>query len=184
MITISCPHCQTPLTFADEQAGMSGPCRGCGQILTVPPPPSPYAGMAAAVPAAPAGVLPFSGAQGMQNGAQEEVKLNVVFWIVAAIGGVCTFGFLVPFLWWYSRRYPRFIDPLGVTLRSGRRFEWTELESVNRVSVSSSGIPTVSDALHLKFPRLLIGYNPALFQDGRRHHATMRSYIELAFNRR
>lgn len=183
MITMSCPHCQTPLTFADEQAGLSGPCRGCGQTVTVPPPPAAYAGMVATGPVAPAGALAIPGAQAVQAGAQEEVKLNAVFWIVAAIGAFFTFGLLAPFLWWYSRRYPRFIDPSGVTLRSGRRFEWTELESVNRVSVTSSGIPTVNDALHLKFPGLLIGYNPALFQDGRRHHATMRAYIERAFVR-
>ncbi|MEQ9321410.1 MAG: hypothetical protein RIF41_19760 [Polyangiaceae bacterium] len=111
-----------------------------------------------------------------------EVELAPTFWVVAIIGGVFTFGLLVPFLWWYAQRYPKVIDPEGVTLRDGRRFSWTELESVNRVSVRQSGIQTVTDALHLQFPGLLIGYNPALFVNGRQHHALMRGYIAAANN--
>jgi hypothetical protein len=110
-----------------------------------------------------------------------EIELAPTFWIVCIIGGVCTLGLLVPFLWWYARRYPKQIDPEGVTLRDGRRFAWTQLESVNRVSVRQSGIATVTDALHLKFPGLLIGFNPALFVDGRQHHATMRDYIAKSY---
>ena len=32
----TCPHCRRTSTIADEFAGQSGPCAGCGRIITVP----------------------------------------------------------------------------------------------------------------------------------------------------
>lgn len=211
MISMTCPHCQSALRFQEQSLGQSGPCFACGGNVTVassdaamvamqPAAPVPYSQPAAAMVAQdPAPPVPYAQpAQAMvgayaplaqpgqasnlpQQGAQEEVRLNVVFWIVVAIGCLFTLGLIGLFIWWYSRRYPQFIDPMGVTLRDGRRFAWTDLQTVNRVSVTSSGIPTVNDALHLQFPGVLIGFNAALFVDGRRHHATIRQYINQAF---
>lgn len=211
MISMICPHCKSALSFQEQSLGQTGPCFSCGGSVTVaapatpsvpiqPSPPAPYAQAASAMVAVdPAPPVPYAqpsqamvgtnaaplaqmqAASVPQQGAQEELKLNALFWIVAAIGAFFTLGFLALFIWWYSRRYPQFIDPTGVTLRDGRRFAWTDLQTVNRVSVTSSGIPTVNDALHLQFPGLLIGFNAALFVDGRRHHATMRQYINQAF---
>lgn len=41
-ITFTCPHCGRQTNVADQYAGQSGPCAGCGQKITVPGPgPSP-----------------------------------------------------------------------------------------------------------------------------------------------
>jgi len=43
-IQFSCPHCGIETNVADEYAGQSGPCSGCGKPITVPPlaGPSPF----------------------------------------------------------------------------------------------------------------------------------------------
>ena len=41
-ITFSCPHCGKQTNVADQYAGQSGPCGGCGQTITIPSS-SPYA---------------------------------------------------------------------------------------------------------------------------------------------
>jgi len=35
-ISYSCPHCGKQFSVADQYAGQSGPCAGCGQIITIP----------------------------------------------------------------------------------------------------------------------------------------------------
>jgi prepilin-type processing-associated H-X9-DG protein len=35
-ILFTCPHCGKQTTVADQYAGMSGPCSGCGQTITIP----------------------------------------------------------------------------------------------------------------------------------------------------
>ncbi|MFH1267616.1 MAG: DUF1559 domain-containing protein, partial [Planctomycetota bacterium] len=45
-IQFSCPHCGIETNVADEYAGQSGPCSGCGKTITVPP-------LAGAAPFAP-----------------------------------------------------------------------------------------------------------------------------------
>jgi hypothetical protein len=37
-IPFTCPHCGRQTNVPDEYAGQSGPCAGCGQTITVPPP--------------------------------------------------------------------------------------------------------------------------------------------------
>lgn len=37
-ITFSCPHCGRQTNVADQYAGQSGPCAGCGQTITIPGP--------------------------------------------------------------------------------------------------------------------------------------------------
>ncbi|NQT16217.1 MAG: hypothetical protein HQ582_25895, partial [Planctomycetes bacterium] len=44
-IPFTCPHCGLTNNVADQYAGQSGPCSGCGQTITIP---------------APAGVAPFA----------------------------------------------------------------------------------------------------------------------------
>jgi hypothetical protein len=36
-IAYSCPHCGKQFSVAEQYAGQSGPCSGCGQTITVPP---------------------------------------------------------------------------------------------------------------------------------------------------
>ena len=35
-IAFACPHCQKSFSVADQYAGQTGPCAGCGQTITVP----------------------------------------------------------------------------------------------------------------------------------------------------
>lgn len=35
-IAYSCPHCGKQFSVADQYAGQSGPCAGCGQVITIP----------------------------------------------------------------------------------------------------------------------------------------------------
>ena len=37
-ITFTCPHCGRQTNVADQYAGQSGPCAGCGQTITIPGP--------------------------------------------------------------------------------------------------------------------------------------------------
>jgi hypothetical protein len=37
-INFICPHCSRTTIVADQYAGQSGPCVGCGQTITIPPP--------------------------------------------------------------------------------------------------------------------------------------------------
>lgn len=39
MISFQCPHCEKPLIVPNAAEGSGRPCPGCGQLLTVPPPP-------------------------------------------------------------------------------------------------------------------------------------------------
>ncbi|MEQ8785834.1 MAG: DUF1559 domain-containing protein [Pirellulaceae bacterium] len=41
-ISFSCPHCGKKTEVADEYAGTSGPCSGCGQTVTMPGKPSAF----------------------------------------------------------------------------------------------------------------------------------------------
>ncbi len=36
-IAYSCPHCGKQFSVAEQYAGQSGPCSGCGKTITVPP---------------------------------------------------------------------------------------------------------------------------------------------------
>jgi hypothetical protein len=35
-IDFTCPHCGKQTTVADQFAGRTGPCAGCGQTITIP----------------------------------------------------------------------------------------------------------------------------------------------------
>jgi hypothetical protein len=35
----TCPHCGAKTSVAEQYAGQSGPCAGCGRTVTIPPPP-------------------------------------------------------------------------------------------------------------------------------------------------
>jgi hypothetical protein len=57
-IAFTCPHCGKATTVADQYAGQSGPCSGCGQTITIPyhspagygpPPPAKSSGAGAAI---------------------------------------------------------------------------------------------------------------------------------------
>lgn len=55
-ITFTCPHCGKQTHVADQYAGQSGPCAGCGQKITIPgPAPSPLVQPAYAPPAKSSG---------------------------------------------------------------------------------------------------------------------------------
>jgi hypothetical protein len=59
-ISFACPHCGKQTNVADEYAGQTGPCSGCGQAITIPasssaatlPPPKPFGESGAAAVAA------------------------------------------------------------------------------------------------------------------------------------
>ena len=37
-ISFTCPHCGLSTNVADQYAGHTGPCSGCGQTITIPAP--------------------------------------------------------------------------------------------------------------------------------------------------
>ncbi len=73
-ISFTCPHCGKQTNVADQYAGQSGPCAGCGQTITVP-------GPLAAATLAPAYAPPAKSSGG-----------GVTIWVVI---GACFFGMLV-----------------------------------------------------------------------------------------
>lgn len=87
-ISFTCPHCGKQTTVADEYAGQSGPCKFCGETITVPsadgatplPPVQPQKSGAAVAAAAGAGAA----AGGMGTGA-----------VVAIVAVACLFVFLI-----------------------------------------------------------------------------------------
>jgi prepilin-type processing-associated H-X9-DG protein len=75
-IAFTCPHCGRQTTVADQYAGQSGPCAGCGQLITIPGTP---AGVVQTVlPPAP-GRAPTSG-------------WVIALVVVGAILGLCVCG--------------------------------------------------------------------------------------------
>src|SRR3954468_5049272 len=77
-------------------------------------------------------------------GAEEAVPMNTLdvhlsrFFVgVMIIAGIFTCG-VAPLLMWFSaRKFPRAIDPEGLTLRNGTRLLWSDLSDVKRVTVVS-----------------------------------------------
>ncbi|MCA9163159.1 MAG: DUF1559 domain-containing protein [Planctomycetales bacterium] len=76
-INFSCPHCGKQTTVADQYAGQSGPCSGCGQTVTIP-----YGGMG--TPAA----KPISKKSGSGAGAGILIGLAVAGVVLLMCGGV------------------------------------------------------------------------------------------------
>ena len=37
-VSFACPHCGVVTEVAEQYVGKSGPCKGCGKSVTVPPP--------------------------------------------------------------------------------------------------------------------------------------------------
>jgi prepilin-type processing-associated H-X9-DG protein len=70
-IDFACPHCGTRTNVADQYAGQSGPCAGCGKMVTVP---------------LPRGDVPRK--QGMGTGAILAIVLVVVLLGALALAGI------------------------------------------------------------------------------------------------
>ncbi len=80
-IAFSCPHCGKFTTVADQFAGQSGPCAGCGRTVTIP----------ASLPVGPYGPPPrSSGGSGVMIGAI--VGLSAIALAVVVCGGVAWFS--------------------------------------------------------------------------------------------
>lgn len=61
-----------------------------------------------------------------------EVHLSYPYLTFVTFLGIVTFGiFLLPF-WIQSRRWPKQIDPQGMTLRNGSRLAWPEITNITK----------------------------------------------------
>lgn len=88
-IALPCPHCHAMLSFAPEQAGLSGPCAYCGQTVAVP-----SGGVAApfSTPGFPAATPAMSGQEtsestGVRHGrvaGASFVVIGAILWAIAA----------------------------------------------------------------------------------------------------
>src|SRR4029453_4322027 len=71
-IAYSCPHCGKQFSVADQYAGQSGPCAGCGQTIAIP--------LAAAAP----GYVPASSASGAGAGIAAVVAVVLVLAVLCS----------------------------------------------------------------------------------------------------
>lgn len=83
-IEFACPHCGKKTLVADQYAGTSGPCAGCGKTITIP------------------AATPFrTDAQAVTNAPLPSSKSSVSWVVVIAVGAFCFcggFGILVALL--------------------------------------------------------------------------------------
>jgi len=77
-IPYTCPHCGKQFSVADQFAGQTGPCAGCGQPITIPLPPG-YAHPSQPRASSGSGVL-------------------IALLAVGGIGGICVIGILLALL--------------------------------------------------------------------------------------
>ncbi len=83
-IAFSCPHCGRFTEVADEYAGQSGPCAGCGRTVTIP--------SSAASKTLKSSPLPKSAPQRTQRSGRKSNNSLVLILVVAALGGLCLCG--------------------------------------------------------------------------------------------
>lgn len=75
-IRYTCPHCNRTTDIADQYAGQTGPCAGCGQTITIP---------------VPDGVSPFSGAlpkRGLSGWAIALIVVASAVPVILVCGGI------------------------------------------------------------------------------------------------
>ncbi|MFN0298879.1 MAG: hypothetical protein ACKVQU_00845 [Burkholderiales bacterium] len=65
------------------------------------------------------------------------------------------------------RSWPRRVDPEGITLTDGRRFDWSELCAVQPLNVFIHGIP-VARRIDLVFRDTTVQVFPESYREGRR----------------
>jgi type II secretory pathway pseudopilin PulG len=80
-IAYSCPHCGKQFSVAEQYAGQTGPCAGCGQPITIPP---------------ASGGPGYAYAPHPAKGGSMGVVVGVL--VACAIGGFCVIGILVALL--------------------------------------------------------------------------------------
>jgi len=68
-ISFTCPHCGKQTEVADQYAGQTGPCSGCGQTITIP---------------GGAGQTPFLAAPSAPSPVAKGTGMGVV-WVVLAV---------------------------------------------------------------------------------------------------
>lgn len=66
-----------------------------------------------------------------------EVRLNAFYKFVMWLVGICTLGIGALIMWVMLRRWPKYIDNEGVTLRNGRRFLWSEVDDTKWVTLAN-----------------------------------------------
>ena len=69
-----------------------------------------------------------------------DVHLGYPYLTFLAVMGVMTFGLILPPFWIQTRRYPRRLDPDGMTLRNGRRVRWGDVTGVTQFVKRLGGV--------------------------------------------
>src|SRR5258708_26480762 len=85
-ISFTCPHCGRQTSVADQYAGQSGPCVGCGGLITIPGAPM-GASQDIAAPPSPATKFPAP-----PTGRSATPGWVIALLGVGAIGGLCLCG--------------------------------------------------------------------------------------------
>ncbi len=91
MIRINCPHCQTTLEVADDQAGQAAPCPHCGGTVTLPalaPPLARPAGSPPPLPATRSGMATAALVLGIIGLVTSCVGVGIILGIIALVLGI------------------------------------------------------------------------------------------------
>ncbi|MHB8968938.1 MAG: DUF1559 domain-containing protein [Pirellulaceae bacterium] len=91
-ISFTCPHCGRSTNVADQYAGQSGPCAGCGQMITVP------GGLATSGPVQKPGVDGAYASTPRGNAGSSSVVTWMVIAIALAFFCLCGGGVLIALL--------------------------------------------------------------------------------------
>ena len=70
-----------------------------------------------------------------------DVHLGYPFLTFMAVLGAITFGMMALFFWIQSRRFPKRLDPDGMTVRNGSRFRWNEVTEISKGIKRLGGVP-------------------------------------------
>lgn len=95
-----------------------------------------------------------------------DVHLSKFFKVTAILGGLFTFGLVAIILWVQSRTFPKHIDGQGITLRSGKKYDWSALTKATPVTVVNSRGQRVAGKLMLEFGKKKVNIVPPSYKEG------------------
>jgi len=82
-----------------------------------------------------------------------EVQVAKANGCLLVVGGLMSFGVVPLVILLPRRRWPRFFDPSGMTLRNGSHIPWDAFTSVRRVRVHGDGGAVLAERIDLRSSR-------------------------------
>jgi hypothetical protein len=95
-----------------------------------------------------------------------DVHLGYPFLTFLVFIGILTFGMFALLFWLQTRRWPKRLDPEGMTLRNGDRLSWKDVTEVTCGARTLGGIP-VNTWWEVRAEKVRAGIVPNSLAEGR-----------------